>query len=65
MKVVNVSDSKRAKKATQVASEWLRSEAAKKAWDTRRKNALHKKRSDAAKKAWVTIRANKNANKTK
>lgn len=33
------------------------SSAAKKAWETRRKNALHKKRSDAAKKAWITIKS--------
>ena len=36
-----------------------RSEAAKKAWVTIRKNKAKKKRSDAAKKAWVTIRARK------
>jgi hypothetical protein len=36
-----------------------RSSAAKKAWETRRKNEQHKKRSEAAKKAWVTIRKNK------
>jgi hypothetical protein len=37
-----------------------RSEAAKKAWMTRRKNeaARRRKRRAAAKKAWVTMRAN-------
>ena len=37
-----------------------RSTAAKKAWDTRRKNAA--KRSNAAHKAWATRRANAKAN---
>jgi hypothetical protein len=37
-----------------------RSEAAKKAWATRRRNqeALARKRRNAAKKAWITRRAN-------
>ena len=33
--------------------------AAKKAWETRRLNALKAKRSAAARKAWVTRRAQK------
>ena len=35
-----------------------RSEIAKKAWKTRRKNEQKRKRSEAAKKAWKTRRKN-------
>lgn len=35
-----------------------RSEAARRAWATRRANAAARKRSEAARKAWITRRTN-------
>jgi len=41
-----------------MSTDW--SEAGRKSWETRRKNANARKRSEASRKAWVTRRKNGN-----